>query len=273
MNFLLNERMLLEEALKLRKIKDEKPTHTFQVLIKHFFKEGLNKTEVLLELEKFLQGNYKYNFVRLESLLRKMINSIHKNYMEIADDYKYRLNEITQLSIPKRELDVITALKKTNGEEDLELQKFAFSILVTARLKNLLRVNEEKLDLFDDHREIIKDAQLSNEVKTRKKRMLFELKEKGLIEVPLKITSTKCKALFITNDTDKEITITDFNNSILYFLKWKGEKGIIDCAKCNAIVRRKTNNQKYCRNCSVDADRELARNRMKTNRILSSIQK
>ena len=264
MNFLLNEAELLNHTLESKEIDDTKPTNTFKVLIKYYLKDGKSREEVKKEVEKFLKNNKKYVYIKWEKTIDGMITTIINQNKVKEDNDKYKLLQINSLTIPRSELETIKSLN------DEELEKFAFSILVATRTRNLIASNHS--NCFDDKSILYTDALLEDEGKKRSKRFIYLLKEKGLVKTPIKISSVRCEALFISNDNDEELVIQDFNNFALYYLKWKGHNNIIKCKseKCNTIIIKKSNVHKFCGKCADKNKRQLDSDRMKKNRILNS---
>ena len=57
---------------------------------------------------------------------------------------------------------------------------------------------------------------------------------------------------------DVAFSITDFNNIGYYFDWYNGENGVIKCEndKCNKLIKKKSNNQKFCIDCSKKIEKE-----------------
>ena len=76
----------------------------------------------------------------------------------------------------------------------------------------------------------------------------WELRERGLIEYAKRVDNLNLQILYIDDESEKKIFITDFRKLGYEWRLYKGEK-YIRCADCGVLVRKTANNKKYCNSC------------------------
>lgn len=259
MKFLINESQLLETVLQQRAILSDKPTYSFRVLIKHYFRQGYDRSGVLLALEQFLREQPNYNFVRWEKHLERLTASIYKENLNKPDVDKYLPTDVKEVKVY---VDELAELRKI---EDLSAEKLAFAILVTCKVRNALRGTFSSF--FVPDRELYRDAALSPEDKKREKKLMYILNNKELVSIPMLVSSRNYNALFLRDSGIEVMTIRDFEHVALYYERWTGQKNIAEC-NCGRLFVRTSNRSKYCKVCAIERNRELTREKMRNNRIL-----
>ena len=79
-----------------------------------------------------------------------------------------------------------------------------------------------------------------------------------LVEYAKKVNNLNIRVMFVDEHSRQKLLITDFRKLGYEWKLYKGEK-YIRCSSCGILVKRKTNNQKYCKDCAYE--KQLERNR------------
>lgn len=244
MKIILNEQEIVDKALKDGYIDTKKPSSTIKLLIKHFYNIGQDKDQVRDSIETFLKKNLKgFNEVKWQTLLDNMVRDLQKsnNELFVLKDIKISGNE----------------LNKIRSIGNLRLEKLAFVLLVYAKIYNQMNknksnwVNSELKDVYSDTKMAVSS--------TEQGKMIYKLKELGLVDISKRVDCTNIKVLFI-DDGEVEIELDDFRDFVLVYLKWIGEK-IIDCEDCGQLIKPKTKNSniKLCTKCSHEREKKRKR--------------
>jgi hypothetical protein len=245
MKLILNEKKMVNEYLNGKSV-DEKPTNTIRLLVKHYFSIGMNKSQVIDNIEDFFNENMNgYNNVKWQTTIERIVNSIHKSR-------DYSLLVIECINITKSELDTIRNLKNAR------LERLAFSLLVYAKIYNQMNNNNSNW-VNAEHKYIFSDAKVAVKVQEQSL-MLHKLAESGLIEVSKMVNCTNVKVNFVDENSENIITISDFRNFVYEYLKYCGEKiGRCEGENCGILFRINSNKHKYCRECWKEKEKEIKR--------------
>ncbi len=253
MKIILNEKKVVEDALKYGKIDNKKPTTTIRLLIKYFYSQGKNKDEVRSLIEDFMKNNYKgFNIVKWNKQLDRMVKpNKYQNYdLFVVDDVLISKNEI----------------KRISNIQNYRLEKIAFILLAYAKIYNQMNktdsnwVNSELKDIFSDAK-----IAISSESQAK---MIYKLKELGLVDVSKKVDCTNIKVLFVDSSIKEEdilIRINNFKNFIYEYCRLKGEK-IIECSECGCLIKKTSGTRKYCKECGKKKRKENVRKNVKNFR-------
>jgi hypothetical protein len=239
MKLILNEKLVLDKALKEGIYDKKKPTNTIRLLIKHFYIIGQNKDQAMASVEDFMTKNFEgYNQVKWQKLLNKMIKDLQNNIGELF--------VVNNIKISSNELN---AIKSINNNR---MEKLAFVLLVYAKIYNQMNgnqsnwINSELKDIFSDTKMAIGS--------TEQGKMIHKLKELGLLDISKRVDCTNIKILFV-DENDVTIEINDFRDFVYEYLRWNGEK-IINCENCNILVLQTNNKTKYCKACAKEVKNE-----------------
>lgn len=203
---------------------------------------GLRKAGIVKELNKFMLENYpRYNPV-------DWISSIEK-YSTKSE--KYALCMCKGVWITENELITI---KDINNKV---LERLAFTLLCLAKFRNFRNSNNNNWVNYSNG-EIYKLACI-NTTAFDKDLKFNQLKELGLIEYAKKVDNLNIRVLYIDDDSENKLFISDFRKLGYEWRLYKGEK-YIRCSDCGILTRAKANNQKYCKDCAYD--KQLERNRI-----------
>ena len=82
-----------------------------------------------------------------------------------------------------------------------------------------------------------------------------KLKELGLIEYAKKINNLNIQVLYIDDESENKLFVSDFRKLGYEWRLYKGEK-YIRCADCGILVKGNRNNTKrYCQQCAIDNEK------------------
>lgn len=235
MKKIVNEKKFVEETLKNKTV-SSKPSDTIRLLAKHYFHLGFAKDAVLSKVEQFISENV-HGYKPMEWNKR-----IKDGVTRVSNQKDYILSDVDQVTITKRELEVITSL------DNLELEKLAFVLAVHAKVQNAMKHKESNW-VNSDPKDIASDAMLKSRSDVQQGKMRYELKCRGLIEAP---RGNSVKINYIDEQSEVVIIITDFESYIDKYLRWKGVIKSKKCAgeSCVEYVEVVSNRQKYCAECA-----------------------
>lgn len=231
-----NEKRLAEECLK-KGIPGKKPLATLDVVAKYLhWHEGLNGNQLAKALSDLI-FEHRLEFNGSKSYWLKKIEELVKNAG------KRRLYEIDGVWITESELQKIAAL------EDKVLERLAFTMLCIAKL------NKEKCPdnggwVNFGSNDIFKLANIYDNELQRAGR-LSVLYEKGYIRFSDDIGKENYKVIFVDNESEKRLFVSDFRDLGFTYRRYKGER-FIRCAKCQRLVMDNVNGtKKYCGDCAA----------------------
>lgn len=246
MKIVLDEYVVLDKALK-DGIVDNRPTLTILVLAKHYLGEGCERDQVIFNINNFMCKHYQgYIFANWQKTIKNIVDRINRK----GD---FNLVDVREVRVYKEELDVIRSMF------DLKFEKLAFTLLVYAKIYNILNknntnwVNAEFKDVLNDTGMRISrhDGAL----------MVYELKKKGLVQPSKVVDSTNIKVLFAEDDGDIAFKVLHFDNIIDYYLQWIEPDKYMNCEVCGVPVRRTSNRRKYCDECGREIRTEQNRSK------------
>lgn len=245
MPVILNEKKHAEYILKNNEI-GSKPSSTLFLLGKYYRKFcGYDAKETYKKLNEFMVANYNnYNSVLWENI----IDDISKK------SNKYSLREVDEVGLTQRELDLIALLN------DINLEKIVFSMLCHAKLYNLSSANNDNW-VNTKLPEIFKTARVNVKFKNDKMMMINKIlnnnimknvDEDGviintpLISISKKNTNKNIRLLFVDNENEPVLKISDFRELGYEYLLYRGEN-YSRCAECDILFKQNKNNTyKYC---------------------------
>lgn len=240
MKLILDEKKKVEEILETKKI-DKKPSATISLLAKYYNTLGNSGDQIIQEIDTFMTANYsKYNSVTWGDLVESIAKQAVKD--------NYELIKVDSIGIYDSEIELIQTFE---GEK---IQKLAFTFLVYAKIANRINPLNNNWVLGKHITEIFKDANLT-ETGMKQNYTLHEMIKKDiLVTTEMSISTSLSVENYVgTEGRSKEfLTITDFRQLGLRWLKYIGTKGIKECTECGQLIKLKTpnSNQKYCTECA-----------------------
>jgi hypothetical protein len=193
---------------------------------------GLRKTKIIKVLDDFMKNNYpRYNPVDWSS-------SIEKYAVKAA---KYPLCECKGVWITENELKTIEEI------HNKVLERLAFTLLCLSKFRNYRNSKNNNWVNYSNG-EIYKLACI-NTTAFDKDLKFNQLRELGLIEYAKKVDNLNIKVLYIDDESENKLFISDFRKLGYEWRLYKGEK-YIRCADCGILVKKNSNRNKYCKDCA-----------------------
>ncbi len=212
--------------------------------------KGFRKTRIIKELNNFMNKNYPhYNTVDWSDNLEK--------YAKKAK--KYPLCECNGIWITENELKTIEEI------HDKVLERLTFTLLCLAKFRNFRNPKNNNWVSYSNG-EIYSMACINSSA-FEKNIKFNKLKEFGLIKYAKTIDNLNIQVLYIDDDSEKKLFISDFRKLGYEWRLYKGEK-YIRCTDCGILVKNTNGKRKYCKECAKNVDKENARKRMQ---ILRSV--
>ena len=238
---LLNEKRFAESCLKIG-LNGQKPYFVLSILASYYSGEGYKKKEIREKLMDYLRRFYpRYDLDECD-------------WEEIADKLsanagKRELFEIEGVSISKKEIETIKSIK------DKVLERLAFTLLCIAKLNNAKNpknngwVNTDAKDIFSYAR--VTCSAFDRDVK------IGMLGRMGLLEFPKRLDNLNIRVIFISDDGEEALFVSDFRELGYEYLLYSGQN-FIRCAECGILIRGNKNGTKlYCRNCAAYTPKEM----------------
>lgn len=238
--------MLIDEKADVLKIIEEKDFKKNMwkkayLLCKYWNNEGMEKVQMIQEVDGFLKDNYKgYNQVKMIDKLETIINGVIKHNKPMI--------LVERVSFTKEEMELIEKLPKK------QLRRLAFVILYHAKL------TKEKYDVEDDvwlNDGVNKYCNQANIYETKQHKMLLmsELQDLGLLSISQSLREFMYKVNYIKdgNVVFEIETLHDDKELINYYFRYIGEN-IKECVNCGRLIKPMSlnSNVKYCRKCAKD---------------------
>lgn len=154
------------------------------------------------------------------------------------------LYQVKYIGISQSELDTIRNI------ENKKLEKIAFVSLVYAKYFDLRNPNNHHY-VNVDYQTVFKSARVAGS-KFDQPMILHELKELGLVERAKWFNNPNYKVTFIDESMDNVVLkVVDLRELGYQYLRWRDNipNQFIECAECGVLIRKKSNNTKYCHNC------------------------
>ncbi|RKJ71130.1 hypothetical protein D7X33_22635 [Butyricicoccus sp. 1XD8-22] len=202
-----------------------KRVYELNILIKYWIYLGLDESKVKEKAIKFCEKYIEdFNYDEWYKVINRTINSA------------YRRDLITGrvVNITENELNTIQQL------ENIHLQKLAFVMLVLYKFHNCNKFKVTLDDLFS-----LSEINHNSEYRLK---FLHKLTKLKLIDID---DQGKRIVKFTDDDSEVKITIKKFDDFILHFYYFLGDKKIKWCEECSEVLIRITtaNNNKYCKKC------------------------
>lgn len=230
---ILNEKDYVEQLLMSDQIDFSKPYQILSILARYYCHICSYNGEKLIELlQYFMEHHYpRYNPVDW----RDSIETCAERAL------KYPLCQCSGIWITVNELDVIKQIK------DKVLERLAFTLLCLAKYHNFKNGSNQSWVNNPDS-EIYRLACITTNSYDKDIRF-HRLKESGLIDFAKKIDNLSIKVLFVDDDSERHLCITDFRKLGYEWRLYKGED-YIRCTGCGILVRKTSINKKYCKDCA-----------------------
>lgn len=229
---ILNEKNYIELLLTSDQIDFSKPYQTLSLLARYYCHiRGCNGDKLIEQLQDFMKQHYpRYNPVDWTSCIETCAERA----------LKYPLCQCDGVWITSNELDVISQIK------DKVLERLVFTLLCLAKYHNFRNKNNQNWVNNPDS-EIYRLACITTNSYEKDIRF-HKLKQAGLIDFANKIDNLSIKVLFVNDESEKRLCITDYRKLGYEWRLYKGED-YIRCSGCGILVRKTSVNKKYCKDC------------------------
>ncbi len=172
---------------------------------------------------------------------------------------KYPLCQCNGIWITESELKAIDEI------HDKVLERLAFTLLCLAKFSNFRNPNNNNWVNYTNGK--IYSMACINTTAFEKDIKFNKLKELRLIEYAKKVNSLSIQVLYINEDSEKKLFVSDFRKLGYEWRLYKGEK-YIRCATCGMLAKNTNGKRKYCKNCGENQNKLKALQRYYENKIL-----
>lgn len=218
MRILLNEKEYAEKIIQDGQLGTDEFYSDLFILIKYLYSEGERKSGILKTL-------------KLMSVDTDKFYELICKYISRASSRK--LVEIDYVPITQNEIDKIREVKNKSKE------KLLFTLLIMAKYNNLKSGRNQNNDWVNlEEKEIFKLARVSCNKRDRDK-MIYELKEDGYIKNSKKITSLNMQVLFVDNESDPVLKITDMRELGFQYEELLPNNKVRRCINCGKPYKLK----------------------------------
>ena len=232
MKYILDEEKWAEDTIASATI-DGSHMETLARLARYYYEKGYKTNEIREELNKFLMRSDKYADVSgWKDAVARCVRQAGRYRLLVADGVDITKSEIEKIDLLKG------VLKK----------KVMFTMLCVAKYYNLRNpemnnnwVNTKMKEIFG-----MADVQIT----MRRQCMLVnDLITDGYLKPSVAVDNTNMNVQIVDDDSEVVLTVTSFRDLGNQYLMYKGARYVV-CAECGAVVKKNSNNQKYCRKCS-----------------------
>lgn len=238
----MDERAYIENILESPAL-GKKPSETLGRVAKYYRANGYNSSDITRMVESFLlKCNPEANIVKWQSLIDKVVRA----------SAKYGLVSISGINITQSEIDKIQMLPGKT------LQKLMFALLCVAKYCNEINPNNNNWVNKSD-KEIFAMAGIKATIK-KQSLMINDLWSAGYIAFSNVVDNININVKIVDNTSDTVLVISDYRNLGNQYLKYQGEP-YIECSCCGAVVKKKSNSQKYCSDCASVVNLQKATDR------------
>lgn len=235
----MNEKKYVDDILGDANIEPSKVYVFLSIYARYLYHEkGLRKSNIVKELNIVMENNYpNYNPVDWSASLEKYANKAGK----------YPLCECDGIWVTENELKTI------NEIHDKVLERLAFTILCLAKFRNYRNPNNNNWVNYSNGE--IYSLACINTTAFEKDIKFNRLRELGLIEYAKKVDNLNIQILYIDDDSEKKLFVSDFRKLGYEWRLYKGEK-YVRCSDCGILVKRTSNRKKYCKDCGKNIKNE-----------------
>ena len=244
---ILNEKKYVEQILNDENyLLTNNYFNNLVLIARYYFILNGDKTKTRESLISFLKSHYpKYD----EKCLKTVDKIIEKYCTE-------KLQEINEISISKKEIEMIESVESIDGLTATKLkaaQRLLFVILVFGKWQKLRNEKNKKGWCNLNSLEILAAARVTKD----NINLLAAMYDAGLIEHQESF-GDNCHATFIDEENTAQIHITDLRELGYQWNKYKGDN-FIECKKCGLTVKINSSHNGYCKDCYSMKDMTVAR--------------
>lgn len=226
----MNENDYAREALESHMLGDN-PTATLGMIARMYRSEGYDKRAIRRALEEhLLRADPDIILPFWSKSLERVVN----------DSDKRKPVEIDRIAITENEL---ARIKMING---IQAQRVAFTLLCLAKYWDV-RFDTNTHVVHTPHADVFALANIATSLERRCK-IIRDLKESGLLSYRKYFTDLRVTVNYI-EEGHIAMYITDLRNLGYQYMALSGGN-YMECESCGKTIPRKTNNQKFCKECA-----------------------
>lgn len=233
MEYILNENEYAESMIESHDLGDN-PTATLTMIARLFRGNGSDKRAIRQHLEEHLLR------ADPDVVLPFWTDTINRIVQEVD---RRKPVAIDRIIITEPEIARINTL------DSVQIQRVAFALLCLAKYWDARFESTSHL-VHTPHIELFRLANVSTSL-DRRCMILRRLRDCGMITYRKYFTDLRVSVNYI-EDGAQAMCVTDMRN-LGYQYMALNESGYMECESCGLVIRKKTNNQRYCPEC---ADRE-----------------
>lgn len=245
MNIILKEKEMALKSLETGYIDSKKPTDTIKILIKYFYSNGMDKSQIRDEIENFMKKYYlDFNSATWQNTLDNMVKTFSKD--------KFGLIDIDSIFITHNEWNKILSIN------NIKLEKLLFVLLVYAKILN--KINPQNNSWINKECNILFKTAKLTETGKQQRLILKQLGDMEYIQIPKMVNGISVRINFVDEESEVLFELKgneNINNMLLGYYKLKGENiKICERDSCINLVRVTTGNKKYCQECAKEKQKE-----------------
>lgn len=244
--FILDEKSYIEKMLRDNDL-GRRPSHTLLLAARYWGEAGYSKDEIRSMLEDLIiKADPNASVVKWESTINWSLRLMGKK----------KLLQIDSVPITNLELGICATVGS------IQKQRLMFTLFALAKFGRLANPKNEGWVNVSDA-QLFALANVVTNVK-RQSLMLNELYEKKYIAFAKNIDSISIKVLYSDMASPAVLNLTDMRNLGNQYMLHT-DKHYMECECCGAIVRKKSNNQRYCKDCAkkVNIEKTVANKRLR----------
>lgn len=250
MKYVMNERKLAEEILNGEGYGDSFP-YTTTILAKYYKSLGYGNDEIKTALDRVIDE-------RVPSVKKQTKDDRIRKALKISGEYP--LYETEKISVSTAEMDKVRSVH-SGRFRDCTIQKAAFTLVCFAKFLAERGVKDNWVNA--EMKDIFSAAGLK--LKTERQRLLMhELYKSGFIAVNPVVGKFSVRVL-CESGGDTVAEVDNVNEAGLIFEELGGKR-FVKCETCGRRVRVTNGRSRFCRDCAVERDRMLARERSRAKR-------
>lgn len=142
----------------------------------------------------------------------------------------------------------VPEIERINTLEGIQIKRLAFTLLCVAKYWDIVIPNNNHWVRTPD-REVITMANINTSVQ-RQCAMMHDLRQCGMLTFRKRVDDLRVQVNYISSG-DTALEVSDLRNIGNQYMMYSGAP-YIQCEQCGLVVRRKSNSQKYCKDCASE---------------------
>lgn len=241
------------------------------------FDHKVDRSNINAYIFQLAKYNYFVENMDDDSNYHNIIDYLRKYCSMFAEsDYCIKIEKIIK-QVKKREYVKVDSIKIRQSELDfiksldnIRQEKLAFVLLCISKFNHeAYHTNDYWVNNYSIG--TVGTLARVHVTKQEKLELYRELYLKHAFELSNKIGTFNQRILFVSEDENDPVVLElneiDYKELAYTYLYYKnGFSGYARCEKCGRLIRKKANNQKYCKECSQIVEKEKCRQRVQKHR-------